>query len=155
MPRGFDLRELPLTVVEDIFRSVSFLDRLTCEQTCRDWRDFIHTETAPKTVAIMLLQGTHPDYLKPWVAAETADTLLFIVPVELTAAAHSFVAWFVRRTAGLKQLIVHSPTSFCRLPCIQLFDHILAELSLQAGASFHGTLGTPISTESCRLCFVW
>ena len=67
MPRGFNLRELPLTVVEDMFRSVSFLDRLICEQTCKDWRNFILTEMPFKTVTTMLLQGMDPDYLKPWV----------------------------------------------------------------------------------------
>jgi hypothetical protein len=90
MPRGFELRELPLTVVEDMFRSVSFLDKLRCEQTCRDWRDFVHTEMAPKTVTIRLLQGmTHPDHLKPWVAGQMIDSLLFMVPIELTFAAHN------------------------------------------------------------------
>ena len=155
MPRGFDLCELPLTLVEHMFRSVSFLDTLRCEQTCRDWRDFVLTELASKTVTIMLLHVNHPDYPRPWVAAQTADTLFFKVPVEPTSAARSFVAWFFRRTAGLKHLIVHLPGSaFCRLPCRQLFDHILAELSLQAGATFHGTLGTPTPTASCRIRFL-
>ncbi len=153
MPRAFELRELPLKVVENMFRSVSFLDKLRCEQTCKDWRDFMRTELAPKTVTISLLQGTH---LKPWVAAPASDNLSFMVPVESTSAAHSFVAWFVRRTAGLKQLILDTPISvFCRFPCLQLFDHILAELSLQAGATFHGTLGMPILTESFSTCFLW
>jgi len=157
MPRGFELRELPLPVVEDIFRSVSFLDKLRCEQTCRDWRDFIHTELAPKTVTMRLVHGmTHADQLKPWVANQKTDSPGFMVPVELTSATHSFVTWFLRQTARLKELIVLLPIlGHSQLPCTQLFDHIVAELSLQAGATFHGTSGTPSSTESCRICFLW
>lgn len=139
-----------------MFRSLSFLDRLRCEQTCKDWRDFILTEMAYKTVTIMLLQGMDPDYLKPWVADQTADTLFFVVPVESITANQSFVAWFVRRTSGLKELIVQLPTSgLCRPLCIQLFDHILAELLLQAGTTFHGISGTPMLTESFSICLLW
>ncbi len=154
MPRAFELRELPLAVVDHIFRSVSFLDRIRCEQTCRDWRDFIHNEMAPKTVEMRLLHvRSYHDHLRPWVADQTADSFLFMVPVGPSFAAYSFVAWFSRRKAELKELTLLRAD--CQLPCIQRFDHTVAELSLQAGATFHGALGTSSSTESYRICFLW
>ncbi|DBB00887.1 TPA: hypothetical protein ACH3X1_000805 [Trebouxia sp. C0004] len=96
----------------------------------------MHNEMPPKTVEVRLLHvRPYDDHLRLWVADQTADSFFIMVPVGLPFAAYSFVAWFSRRAAGLKELTVFP--AHCQLPCIQLFDHIIAELSLQAGATFH------------------
>ena len=165
MSRRFELRESPHTVLEDIFRSIGFHDRLRCEQACKDWRDLIHTEMAFRKVTVRLVHGRNPSVLlyrgmapdqnpRPWLAdqtwsgIQTPDDLLLVVPVtkfspDVPSAAHSFVAWLFRRAAGLDELNVALPDLHCQLPCqLQLFDHLATGLLLQAHANFHGTLGT-------------
>lgn len=149
MPRGF---ELPHMLLEDIFRLVSFQDKLRCEQVCREWKDLIRTELAPKSITIGLVHTTlAPENITieliHWRALnQTADYPEFTVPVgqnapDLPSPAHNFLAWLFRRTAGLDELVLR--TVDCPLPCVQVFGYLVTGLSLQAGANFHGTLGTP------------
>ncbi|KAL0046962.1 hypothetical protein WJX82_003104 [Trebouxia sp. C0006] len=97
MSRRFESRELPYTVLEDIFRSIGFHDRL-------------------RNPSVSLYRGMAPDQNpRPWLAdqtwsgIQTPDDLLFVVPVtksspDVPSAAHSFVAWLFRRAAGLDEL---------------------------------------------------
>ena len=170
MPCGF---ELPHRVLEDVLRLVGFQDKHRCEQVCRDWRDLVRTELAPKMITVRLVQTTSaPEHIRvrlvPWrahdynpLADQTADIPEFTVSVghsspDLPSIFHSFVAWLSRRTAGLVDLVLH--TGECQLPCVQLFDQLASGLSLQADASFHiRTLCTPfVLTEKLQtvLCMV-
>ena len=56
MHLGFELPHRPL---EDILRLVEFRDILRCEQVCKDWRDLIRNQLAPKSITIGLV---HPPF---------------------------------------------------------------------------------------------
>ncbi len=142
-------------------RSVSFQDKVRCEQVCRDWRDLIRTELAPESITVILDHTTlalgiirvrlvqweaHHHNQRPRSADQIADGLEFTVSVrqnspDLPSHVHSFVAWLFRRTAGLVDFVFYPGD--CQLPCVQLLDLLATGLLLQPGATFHGTLGTP------------
>lgn len=166
MPRGF---ELPHRLLEDVLRSVSFQDKVRCEQVCRDWRDLIRTELAPESITVRLVRTTlGPENIRvrlvqwealqrPRSADQIADGHEFTVSVrqnspDLPSLVHSFVAWLFRRTAGLVDFVL-CPGD-CQLPYVQLLDLLDTRLALQPGAAFHATLGTPgFRLNHNGLCF--
>ena len=120
----------------------------------------INATSAPSNIRGRLVPlRAHDHNHRPRLADQTADIPKFTVSVrqnssDLPSILHSSVAWLLRRTAGLVDLVLH--TGERQLPCVQLFDDSATGLSLQADASFHTrTLCTPsVLTENCRLCFV-
>lgn len=122
MSRRFESRELPYTVLEDIFRSIGFHDRLRCEQACEDWRDLIHTEMAFRKVTVRLVHRRNPSVLlyrgmapdqnpRPWLADQTWSGIQ--TPDDLRRARHKV---FSRCSLSSSQLcgLALSPSGWAR-----------------------------------------